>query len=598
MAAVSTTGFQKQRPPGSELTYELQVRNSRILVVDDLIANVTLLENVLSRLGYKQIKSLTDPRQALSTVAEWQPDLIVLDLAMPHLNGFSIMAQLRENVPKEQWIPVLVLTADTDPATKRKALAGGATEFLPKPFDSSEIVLRIRNLLFMRILHKELRDHNHLLEERVAKRTASLSERTAELEQALAELKQAQKQVVQQERFRAFGEMAGGVAHDFNNVLMCVIGYTDLLLNDPTIMQEPETVEKFLRTMNSAGHDASRIVGRLRDFYRPREENEILTSIDLNKLFEDVVSLTQPKWKAQALASGRVINIRTDFARAPLAHCNPAEMREVVVNLIFNAVDAMPDGGSITLRTRVVGGTVSLGVSDSGTGMTEETRLRCMEPFYSTKGESGTGLGLSTVFGIVKRHEGTVEIESEVSRGTTFWIHLTMKDDNEIVDDEGLEAPVVPLRILAVDDEPVVRDVLGRYLEADGHAVSVAADGAQALRLLQERDFDLLIADQAMPGMTGRQLIAAVHARMPGMPVLLLSGCSDPALAAALEEPNITVVTNKALSQRGLRALIARAMAGSRGLAPNGATADLDDDGAKKTIAFPMSAAPLSRPVA
>src|SRR5687768_5536577 len=223
------------------MQYETQVRNSRILLVDDLIANVSLLENILNRLAYKQIRNLTDPLQVAAVVEEWKPDIIVLDLAMPNLNGFKVMEQLRNQISKEDWIPILVLTADTDPGTKRKALAAGATEFLAKPFDSSEIVLRIRNLLLMRILRAELQNQNGILEERVAARTRSLSERTEQLEQALAELKTTQQQVVQQERFRAFGEMAGGVAHDFNNVLMCVIGYTDLLLGDSTILQEPET---------------------------------------------------------------------------------------------------------------------------------------------------------------------------------------------------------------------------------------------------------------------------------------------------------------------------------------------------------------------
>ncbi len=261
------------------MEYEKLARNSRIMVVDDVIANVSLLENILNRMGYKQIRSITDSRQVAEAVEEWRPDLVVLDLAMPHLDGFDIMEKLRVEVPKQDWVPVLVLTADTQADTKRKALAAGATEFLSKPFDISEIMLRIRNLLLMRIFHLELRNQNRLLEYRVEARTKSLSERTAELEEALSQLKRTQQQVVQQERFRAFGEMAGGIAHDFNNVLMCVIGYTDLLLSDDKILAEGETAKKFLRTMNTAGHDAAKIVGRLRNFYRPREESDVFTPI-------------------------------------------------------------------------------------------------------------------------------------------------------------------------------------------------------------------------------------------------------------------------------------------------------------------------------
>lgn len=542
------------------MQYETQVRNSRILLVDDLIANVSLLENILNRLAYKQIRNLTDPLQVAAMVAEWKPDIIVLDLAMPHLNGFKVMEQLRNQISKEDWIPILVLTADTDPGTKRKALAAGATEFLAKPFDSSEIVLRIRNLLLMRILRAELQNQNGILEERVATRTRSLSERTEQLEQALAELKTTQQQVVQQERFRAFGEMAGGVAHDFNNVLMCVIGYTDLLLGDPTILQEPETVREFLKTMNTAGHDASQIVARLRNFYRPREASEIFTAIDLNTLVKEVAPLTQPKWKTQALSTGRVIELEFDLATLPSVMCNPADMREVLVNLIFNAVDAMPNGGTITLRTRCENGVVSIGVCDAGTGMSDEVRERCMEPFFSTKGDHGTGLGLSMVFGIIKRHEGTIDIESELEKGTTFWIRL--KSSNEALERTELEEIGVQrsLHVLAVDDEPMARDLVTRYLNADGHSVVVANNGEAAWEKFQTEKFDLLITDHAMPGMTGIQLSAAVKSAAANQPIIMLTSLSDPIFEAGEKPASVDKLLNKAISQKGLRHAICEVM--------------------------------------
>ena len=542
------------------MQYETQVRNSRILLVDDLIANVSLLENILNRLAYKQIRNLTDPLQVAAVVEEWKPDIIVLDLAMPHLNGFKVMEQLRNQISKEDWIPILVLTADTDPGTKRKALAAGATEFLAKPFDSSEIVLRIRNLLLMRILRAELQNQNEILEERVAARTRSLSERTEQLEQALAELKTTQQQVVQQERFRAFGEMAGGVAHDFNNVLMCVIGYTDLLLGDSTILQEPETVREFLRTMNTAGHDASQIVARLRNFYRPREASEIFTPIDLNTLVKEVAPLTQPKWKTQALSTGRVIELEFDLATLPSVMCNPADMREVLVNLIFNAVDAMPNGGTITLRTRCENGVVAIGVSDAGTGMSSEVRERCMEPFFSTKGDNGTGLGLSMVFGIIKRHEGTIDIDTEIGKGTTFWIRL--KTSNEALERTELEEIGVQrsLHVLAVDDEPMARDLVTRYLNADGHSVVVANNGESAWEKFQAEKFDLLITDHAMPGMTGIQLSAAVKSVAANQPIIMLTSLSDPIFETGEKPPTIDKLLNKAISQKGLRHAICEVM--------------------------------------
>ncbi len=543
------------------MEYEKQVRNSRILVVDDLIANVSLLENILHRMGYKHIRSLTDPRAVEEVVAEWRPDLIVLDLAMPHLSGLELMERLRAPVPKQDWVPVLILTADGEAGTRRKALAAGANEYLTKPFDIHEIILRIRNLLLIRILHAELRDQNRLLEYRVEARTRSLSERTQELEEALTELKQTQQQVVQHERFRAFGEMAGGVAHDFNNVLMCVIGYTDLLLSNPNILSEKEMARKFLRTMNSAGHDASKIVARLRDFYRPREESEVFTRINLNQLLEEVVPLTQPKWKTQALASGRVIDLQMDLVELPPVTCNPAEIREMLVNLIFNAVDAMPQGGVVTLRTRCDGAHVSMGISDTGTGMSPEVQERCMEPFFSTKGQNGTGLGLSMVFGIVKRHEGVVEIESVMGEGTTFWIRLSTGLQEHDPGDASEEAVERPLRILVVDDEPVALDILCRYLHADGHSTEVACDAREAMDKFVVEPFDVVITDQAMPGLTGCQLAAAIRERVPDQPILLFAMyCESRGHAAEEVPPGIDLLASKALSQKDLSRAVARAL--------------------------------------
>ena len=542
------------------MEYEKLARNSRIMVVDDVIANVSLLENILNRMGYKQIRSITDSREVAAAVEEWRPDLVVLDLAMPHLDGFDIMEKLRAEVPKQDWVPVLVLTADTQADTKRKALAAGATEFLSKPFDISEIMLRIRNLLLMRIFHLELRNQNRLLEYRVEARTKSLSERTAELEEALSQLKRTQQQVVQQERFRAFGEMAGGVVHDFNNVLMCVIGYTDLLLSDDKILAEAETAKKFLRTMNTAGHDAAKIVGRLRNFYRPREESDVFTPIDINQLLEEVVPLTQPKWKTQALSSGRVVEIALDLQEIPKVACNAAEVREIAVNLIFNAVDAMAEGGTITLRTRCDDSFVRVGISDTGMGMTEEVRHRCMEPFFSTKGENGTGLGLSMVFGIAKRHDGRVEIESEVGKGTTIWIYLSTKLVEMETDDGNETAIDRSLRILAVDDEDVARDIVSRYLSADGHRVTVAAEGQEALERFEADKFDLVITDQAMPGMTGAELATAIRERIPGQPILVLTGWGGAARDSMELPAGVEVIGSKAISQSELRSAVARTM--------------------------------------
>jgi signal transduction histidine kinase len=488
----------------------------------------------------------------LAEIGTISPDVIVLDLNMPDLDGFGTLDLLRPIVA-DSAIPTLVLTGDASIENRRKALTMGATDFLQKPFDPSELLMRVRNLLLTRFLRREVEAQNLLLEEKVA-------ERTAELEQAVAELRKTHEHLLQNERLSAFAEMAGGVVHDFNNALMSVIGYSDILLGDPELIQQRETLVDILRTINTAGNDAASVVSRLRDFYRPRSEAEPLTAEDINKLIEDAVRMCQPKWKAQASNEGRDILVDMDLAKLPLSRCNAAEVREVIINLLFNAVDAMPHGGMIDLRTARVDNEIVIEISDTGTGMPEEVRCRCLDPFFTTKGDKGTGLGLSAAFGIVKRHEGRIEIESEVNRGTTFRILLPIRASREALEVVDARSAASILRVLLVDDDRNARDIVLNYLESDHHTVTVASSGNEGLNLFEAGAFDLIVTDQAMPGLTGLQLAKVARRIDPEVGIIVLtafgtiSGSGTAAVDAILEKP---------ITRLRLRAEIARISSGS-----------------------------------
>lgn len=513
--------------------------DARLLIIDDCVANISLLRNILNRLGFTHIDSITDPRETLARVEAFRPDMIILDLNMPHLDGFAVMKELRNVVSRDTFLPVLVLTADAAGETNRKALAAGASDLITKPFNASEVFMRIRNLLQIRFLHLQLQAQNQTLEMKVTERTRELSE--------------SQEQIVAQERLHAFGEMAGGIVHDFNNALMSVIGYSDILLTDDDVLRDFKKAREFLKIMNTAGQDASQVISRLRDFYRPREMSDVFTRVDLNEIIEQAVPLTQPKWKAQALADGRTISVELDLAKLPSISGNAAELREVATNLIFNAVDAMPAGGTITLRSSAEDGHAVLEVSDTGAGMSDEVRSRCLEPFFSTKGEKGTGLGLSMVFGIIKRHEGTVEIESTLGKGTTFRIRLPkMTESLETTDDEAGKIGR-SLSVLVVDDEEVTRGVLESYLASDGHSVVTAVDAEKAIGCLADAKFDLLITDHAMPGMNGVQLAAAVREMRAGQPVILVTGFAAGSMGADEDPVGVDLVMRKPVARRELR---------------------------------------------
>lgn len=497
-----------------------RVQEAELLLVDDEPANLVLLQKILRAGGYTRVRTTTEPRNVLSLLEESEPDIVLLDLQMPHLDGFGVMEQLKEKIPADTFLPILVLTADAMPRTRLRALSSGAHDFLTKPFDPAEVVQRVSNLLRTRQLQQQVQEQNKNLEELVA-------ERTGKLEMTLRELKETQQKAIQQERLHAFGTMASGVTHDFNNALSVILGFSEVALMECEGEMRREEIEAHLRTILSAGMDAARMVTRLREFYRPNDENEPRTVVHLNELIQQAVATTRPRWHAQSSGSEVPIDVETDFAMIPPISADASELRDALMNLIFNAVDAMPGGGKIRFRTTYTAGRVNLEVHDSGVGMPEEVRRRCLEPFFTTKGEAGTGLGLAMVYGIVERHGGTLDIRSAPGEGTTFIISFGPAVDAQHHIISEAPKPVAPLRVLVADDQPELCEIMTSYLASDCHSVEAVTDGRAALEAVRGANFDLLITDQIMPGMSGRQLAAAVRQDSPETRVILLTGMAE-----------------------------------------------------------------------
>ncbi len=471
---------------------EVTLKSAGLLIVDDEQANVRLLELLLERGGYTNFKSTTDSIRVLPLYKEFQPDLLLLDLLMPHPDGFAILEQLKPLIPEGTYFPVLVLTADVSQETKRRALVAGAKDFVVKPFDATEVLLRIRNLLETRFLHLELQAQNELLETKVRERT---------------------EQLLQAEKLATLGELIAGIAHELNNPLSAMMGHAQLLRMNHKDPPTAARVEKLLE----AAQRATRIVRNFLTFARRHKSEKVAVSIN------EIVTKTL-EFLAYQL---RVANVEVQTALAPdlppIAG-DPHQLQQVLINLVNNASQAMAAAkGQRTLRVasevapdRVA---IRVAVADDGPGIPPDHLRRIFEPFFTTKppGE-GTGLGLPIAKGIVAEHGGTLEVESELGRGTTFVLTLPVSEAAP-VPPASMEPRAIPpgLRVLVVDDEAAVRDLIAEALAAHGSRVETAASGRETLEVLASSSADVLVLDVTMPEMTGTELWEQIKGKDPAL---------------------------------------------------------------------------------
>jgi signal transduction histidine kinase/ActR/RegA family two-component response regulator len=350
------------------------------------------------------------------------------------------------------------------------------------------------------------------------------------LQVAYQDLRQTQQTVMQQERLRALGQIATGIAHDINNALSPAALYTQSLLAHENALTARS--REHLAVIQRAIEDVAQTVQRMRAFYMPRALELTLAPIDVNQLLAQVVDLTRARWSNMAQEKGIVVEVIQELAPdLPKVLGAESEVRDALTNLMLNAVDALPEGGAIRLRTRLdpPASHVVVEVQDNGVGMSETTRSRCLEPFYTTKGERGTGLGLPMVFGMLQRHGGELEIDSELGKGTTMRLIFPRAPSGVSVRGQELSATTPARRILLIDDDPLVLRSLRDSLELEGHDV-VTSEGGQAGidefagALNGGRPFDIVITDLGMPYVDGRKVAARIRQLDARVPVVMLTG--------------------------------------------------------------------------
>jgi len=373
---------------------------------------------------------------------------------------------------------------------------------------------------------------------------------------AVESFKESQEKVVRLERLRALGEMASGVAHDFNNILAAILGRAQILrplLKDPLLQRGVEVIERM-------AWDGARTVRRIQEFARIRR-GQAFETVAVNDLVNEVIDATSPRWKDQAEARGIRYEVVRDLGEIPTVPGDPAELREALMNLVLNALDAMPQGGALRVRTASTEGSVTLTLADTGCGMSEEVRQRAFEPFFTTKGAQSTGLGLSVTYGILRRHGGDIGIESQEGQGTTLTIRLPA--GKGVALERKAEAPPVgPKRaaILLIDDEEEVRTILAEILMTQGHSVRMAARGKEALDLFRDQRYDLVITDLGMPEMSGWQVARAVKELSRKTPVILVTGWGEELNPDAVREGKVDFILSKPFRVDDVLTLVARAL--------------------------------------
>ena len=380
----------------------------------------------------------------------------------------------------------------------------------------------------------------------------------ASVRRAYAELHAAQEQLVRSEKLRAIGEISSGVAHDFNNTLGIILGNIQLLLRTT----QDERARTKLKAAERAALDGIDTVRRIQEFAKtqPREPGTVL---DLGALAAEVVEMMRPAWEDAAQAQGRKIEVRLEPTAGAFVVGSAPEIREVLANIFLNAIQAMPSGGTIDISTGCSKTSSWVKIADTGVGMAEDVRRRIFDPFFSTRGVEGTGLGMSVAYGIVRRHGGSISVESEPGRGTVVTVLLPaareMVVESEPHPQAELRAPQ-PAKILVVDDEEMFAEVLFQALSESGHAVCVARSGADAIEQFKEGQFDLVFTDLGMPEMSGWQVARRIKDIEPRTPVVLLTGWGAALDEAELDQRQVDMVLSKPVKLETLSSVVAEAL--------------------------------------
>lgn len=435
-------------------------------------------------------------------------DLVLTDIMMGEVSGFHIMEYIAAHCPDT---PVIAITGYASAESAIKTLRQGAYDYIPKPFEIEMVLIAVQRALEKVQLQRQVQGHMATLEQRVAERTQALAETNQKLQASMAELNAAQERLIQSEKLSALGELISGFAHELNNPLTGVIGYAELLIK--TCEGLPAEVRSMLEKSRQQALRCHQIVHNLLGFARKREPSKHL--LDINTICNNTLDLLAYQLKVNN------IQVTTHLeATLPQVLVDGHQLQQVLVNIVSNAQQAMATQGRrghLTLTTTADAEWLYIRITDTGPGITPDHLHQVFDPFFTTK-KSGTGLGLSLSYGLIKEHGGEITVDSTPGQGTTFTIDLPLSVPNALegTSDPSAEIfPMPPQNILVIDDEQLVANMVVTMLQSLGHQAEAVFSSHEALQKMAGVQYDLLICDLKMPEVGGKQLYRCLQARYP-----------------------------------------------------------------------------------
>lgn len=454
------------------------------------------------------VHSLRDARKVLKGAT---PDLVIAGFILPDGNGIDFLPANKEDMS----FPVVIMANHADEQLAVEVMKAGASDYIVKSTSTFAAMPRI-------------------------------CERALREWRCAVDRKRMEERLLQSEKLRAIGIMSAGIAHDFNNILAIIDGNIQLSLQN---YDRREKLMEQLKVVRKVAKDGAEIVRRMAEFTREKDGHARLETVNIINLIKQAIKFTTPRWKDMAQSNGITYNFNTDCLKSvSIIQGNPSGLREIFVNLINNSLDAMYDGGTLSFKSWEGDETIFVRISDTGTGISDDVKARIYDPFFTTKGTKGSGLGMSVVNSIVKRHNGKIEVQNNVGKGCTFI--LSFPASQQAMSPVTVLKPVqhkkgMGRRVLVVDDQVEICRFMENMLTKNGYSVKTVDSGAGAIELLKSTSFDLVLSDLCMPEVSGIEVLDYIEKHGNGTKTGLITGWSEQHKTITNKEIKADFIINK-----------------------------------------------------